>query len=393
MGIRLVDSGWAEELSAAIEVEHKTVRVVCPFITTCAAERLLEHGHPEQFQVITRFSIADFCAGVSDASALRMLVKAGARVRGIKHLHAKLYLFGERRVIVTSANLTEAGLLRNHEFGFVSEDEDVVGDCRQYFKALWKSAGADVSEECLSGWQKEVEVYLASGAGVLGTLPMPDHGADGGVSSKHPVSEGWASEATQAFVKFFGEGHRRVNPSESVLAEVRRSGCHWACTYPKKGGHPRAPRDGALMFLGRFVAGPNDTRIFGRAIGFEHQDARDVATEYDIEERPFKEKWSYYIRVHHPEFVAGNMANGVSLNEMMDELGSESFASTQRNAAKETGNLDPRRSYQRHPAVELTREGQAWLNERLERAFEEHGQMGLATLRGLDWPVAEAATA
>jgi hypothetical protein len=46
------------------------------------------------------------------------------------------------------------------------------------------------------------------------------------------------------------------------------------------------------------------------------------------------------------------MANGVSLNEMMDELGPESFAPTQRNAAKETGNVDPRRSYQQHPAVE-----------------------------------------
>lgn len=393
MAIRLVDSGWAQELGRALEVEHETVRVVCPFITMGAAERLLEHGHPEKLQVITRFSIADFCAGVSDTSALRILMKAGGQVRGIKHLHAKLYLFGKRSVIVTSANLTEAGLLRNHEFGFVSGDEDVVGECRQYFKALWKSAGTDLSLGQLAEWQAQVEGYLASGAGVRATLPMPDYGADGGVFSKNSVSEGWASEATQAFVKLFGEGHRRVSVSESVLAEVRRSGCHWACTYPKKGGHPRAPRDGALMFLGRFVEGPNDTRIFGRAIGLEHQDERDVATEHDIEERPFKERWSYYIRVHHAEFVAGEMANGVSLNEMMDELGSESFAPTQRNAAKGTGNLDPRHSYQQHAAVELSREGQAWLNVRLEQAFEEHGRLEQATIQGLDWPVAEVTTA
>ena len=246
MGIRLVDSGWEEELRAALEAEHATVRIVCPFIKRHAAERLLEYGHPETLQVITRFSIGDFCAGVSDTSALRMLVKAGARVRGIKHLHAKLYLFGKRSVIVTSANLTQAGLLRNHEFGFVSEDEDVVGECRQYFKALWKSAGTDVSLGQLAEWQAQVEKYLASGAGVLATLPMPDHGAGGGISTAPAVPEGWAGEATQAFVKFFGEGHGRVSLSEAVLAEVRRSGCHWACTYPKKGGHPRAPRDGRL---------------------------------------------------------------------------------------------------------------------------------------------------
>ena len=143
------------------------------------------------------------------------------------------------------------------------------------------------------------------------------------------------------------------------------------------------------MFLGRFVEGPNDTRIFGRAIGFEHHDERDVATRHDIEERPFKERWSYYIRVHHPEFVAGEMGNGVSLNEMMDELGQDSFAPTQRNAAKGTGNVDPRHSYQQHAAVELSRGGRTWLNVRLERAFEEHGRIDAATLQGLDWPVAE----
>jgi hypothetical protein len=97
--------------------------------------------------------------------------------------------------------------------------------------------------------------------------------------------------------------------------------------------------------------------------------------------------------VHHAEFVTGDMANGISLNELMDQLGSASFASTKRNAAAGRGNTNPHHAYQQQPAVELTREGQAWLNERLERAFEEHGQMEPATLQGLDWPVAEVATA
>ncbi len=304
--MRVVDSGWAGELAAALEVEHNTIRIVSPFITSSAAERLLEYGRPEKLQIITRFSIADFCAGVSDTLALRMLVKAGAQVRGIRYLHAKMYLFGKRRVIVTSANLTEAALLWNHELGFVSEDKEILGECRRYFKRLWEAAaGTELSLSRLAEWQETVEAYLTRGACALTTVPMPDYGATGDVSAGGTVREGWASGASQAFVKFFGEGHGRVSLSEPVLAEVKRSGCHWACTYPRKGGHPRAPRDGALMFLGRFVEGPNDTRVFGRAIGFEHHDERDVASKRDIEIRPFKERWSYYIRVHHPEFVAG----------------------------------------------------------------------------------------
>ena len=49
-----------------------------------------------------------------------MLLDAGASIRGIQNLHAKLYLFGTSRAIITSANLTEAALTRNQEFGTTS---------------------------------------------------------------------------------------------------------------------------------------------------------------------------------------------------------------------------------------------------------------------------------
>lgn len=90
--------------------------------------------------------------------------------------------------------------------------------------------------------------------------------------------------------------------------------------------------------------------------------------------------------MHDAEFVAGTMANGVSLNELMETLGAESFASTQRNARRGEGNTDPRRAYLQQPAVELSHEGLAWLSERLETAFEAHGTVPADTLSALDWP-------
>ena len=50
-----------------------------------------------------------------------MLLDAGARVRGIRKLHAKLYLFGASRAVITSANLTKSALDSNHEFGLVAK--------------------------------------------------------------------------------------------------------------------------------------------------------------------------------------------------------------------------------------------------------------------------------
>ena len=79
-----------------------TLRIICPFIKTGALEHLPEGFQPGVIQVITRFNLDDFADSVSDIAALRLLAKAGARVRGIKYLHAKLYLSGSSRAVVTS---------------------------------------------------------------------------------------------------------------------------------------------------------------------------------------------------------------------------------------------------------------------------------------------------
>jgi hypothetical protein len=92
------------------------------------------------------------------------------------------------------------------------------------------------------------------------------------------------------------------------------------------------------------------------------------------------------IRVHDGEFVAGTLADAVSLGELMDALGAEAFATTQRNALIGAGNVDPRQAYRQQPAVRLSHEGAAWLDARLEEAFARAGRLSAARLAQLDWP-------
>jgi hypothetical protein len=117
-----------------------------------------------------------------------------------------------------------------------------------------------------------------------------------------------------------------------------------------------------------------------------YQAGRDDATPAEIAVRSWKKQWPHYIRVHHPDFLAGTLRNGVSLNELMKSLQSASFASTQRHALKGKGNVDPRRAYMQQPAVELTEEGAAWLNERFQLALRKHGSVPPTVLERLDWP-------
>lgn len=390
--LRLVATGWGDELHAGLDRDAGPFRVVCPFVKGPVLDEFLDHHEPEEVRLVTRFRLADFCDGVSDVAALRRALRAGGRVRGVKGLHAKVYLFGTTRAAVTSANLTSRGMAGNHEFGCVSEDPAFVGACSKYFDELWRSSGDDLVAAQLDDWQAQVETFLNAGGRPRGQLDLPDYGAQiqaGLAAPEGDVAEppeGWPAESGQAFVKFFGEGANRVRWSFPVLEEVGRSGCHWACTYPAK-KRPRAVEEGDTLFVGRLVEDPPDTLIFGRTIGRAHVPGRDQATEAEIKKRPWKRKWPNYIRVHHAEFVAGELRNGVSLNALMEALGSDAFTSTQHNARTENGgNVNPRKAYMQQAAVRLTDEAATWLTRRLQTAFARHGRIPADDLNVLDWP-------
>ena len=328
MSFRVVDKGWLSEFVDALGLECSELRIICPFIKARSLDHLLSR-QPGFLQVITRFNLDDFADGVSDIEALRHVLNAGGQVRGIRHLHAKLYLFGSSRAIITSANLTDSGLRLNREFGVVMENPAAIESCRAYFDELWRLGASDLQSHQIDDWDRKLNRHLSTGGRPSGSTDLKDFGVDAGIPTIPDVDASPIyTDPPQAFVKFLGEGSNRVSLSVGTIEEIEETGCHWAVAYPAAAGRrPTGVEDGALIFSSRLVKGP-DIRVFGRAIGMKHKEGRDDATQTDIEQRPWKSKWPRYIRVHHAEFVAGTLQNGVSLGKLMDTLGTNSFSST-----------------------------------------------------------------
>ena len=234
--MQLVDDGWSEEFTAALLDDSSELRIICPFIKVGALRRLLRH-HPGKVQAITRFNLADFAGGVSDVAALRELLEAGARIRGVRNLHAKLYLFGKSRAIITSCNLTEAALCRNHELGMVIHDWAIIKRCRAYFDNLWDLAGNDLLLDQVDTWEKAVTNHWLSGGRRHETGGLMDFGVDTGIEdaplAKAPIA---VADASQAFVKLLGMGYNRVPLSVSTLEEVDGGGSHWRPAILPTGG-------------------------------------------------------------------------------------------------------------------------------------------------------------
>ena len=374
MNFKLVDSGWGKVLESALRATRPSdrVRIICPFIKERAARRFLQHHAPKQFEVITRFDLDGFRARVSDTSALRVLLAAGAKIRGVRNLHAKVYLVG-KRAIVTSANLTEQALNRNHEFGFSSDDPVIVSSCDSYFDSLWNRAKLNLVASRIDEWDERMSKAAASGAGMPAPPSLGDEGADLGFSAESSEAPQAMNSSEQGFVKFFGTGGERADPSMTVLDEVNSSTSHWALSYPGT-RTPKQVRDGALMFIAR-LAKPNDILIYGRGIGLHHRPGLDDATAGDVKKRDWKEHWSHYIRVKNVEFINGILADGVSLQELMNELKHFSFATTKARYLRGERKINPRTTYARQAQVELTPEAIVWLNDRLDRCFAQNGKI------------------
>ena len=395
--VRLVDKQWEQELRDGLAVCEGSWSLACPFIKQQVIERLLAVMALDKIELVTRFNLADFAAGVSDVGALRAIVNAGGQVRGLRGLHSKVFIFGDQRAAVTSANLTTAALSRNAEFGCISQDPDFVGACREYLDELWQRASAPVTIGQLDEWDAIVTARLAQGGRPSWLDALPDFGASSPLPSASPFAGqaaaaaatsavGWPAESGQAWVKFFGQGHDRASPDAAILDQIDGAGCHWACTYPK-GRRPRSVSNGDTMFMGRLTHSPNDTLIFGRAIALAHVDDRDTASADEIERRSWKVDWPNYIRVHHAEFIAGKLSDGISLGTLMDELGPNAFGSTQENLLAGQGrNTNPRKALRQQPAVRLTAEAMAWLTERFEHASSVNGRVPTSELDQLDWP-------
>ena len=198
------------------------------------------------------------------------------------------------------------------------------------------------------------------------------------------------ADASQAFVKFFGGSRQkdRLALSCHVIDAVKAGEYHRVLGYPTSKRRPRQVRDGDIMFISQMTKEPNDHRIFGWATVMSHRDGVDEATKEEIALRPWRKKYGVYVRVAPEgvgaEFLDGRMEDGVSLNELMDTLRHDSFASTQRNAAAGEGNIYPRRSISQKPHILLSEEGFGWLTERLQKAFIKHDQIPLEDIKKSD---------
>ena len=106
------------------ESEHELL-FCAPFIKKEIVDVILSHKKPGVvLEVITSANLANFISGSLDVEAIKALLNNGVRVLNYQNLHAKIYLFDNKKALVTSANLTNNALYNNYEYGLLLHEDE-----------------------------------------------------------------------------------------------------------------------------------------------------------------------------------------------------------------------------------------------------------------------------
>lgn len=169
--MKIIKTPWKNDFLKLVAESSVSVKITSPFVKANICNDLLSVKKPStRIELITSLKLSNVHAGAVDLLGLEKIIKAEGIVKNYKKLHSKIYLFDEEKVIVTSGNLTNGGLLNNFEYGLYSEDKDLVAQVVEDFNKLSKDKQtSQIKQGDINTAKKILENIPKSQA-----LPFPD---------------------------------------------------------------------------------------------------------------------------------------------------------------------------------------------------------------------------
>ena len=210
-----IKSPWSTTFDQFAGSIQETAIIAAPYITRQPVERLAgvlrSRRKSVRLDVLTNLYADSLIDGSLDIGALAWLCEQvpGTTVRHLRHLHAKAYVADEHTAIVTSANLTNGGLFRNHELGVAITDpegvKDIAEDLREY-----GNLGVLVPPDSLVELDRMAQQAHVSGAAVDKAEPV-------GVKAEHDAIRDNMNERLVELRTAGGEF--TTNPKASITAQ------------------------------------------------------------------------------------------------------------------------------------------------------------------------------
>lgn len=155
---KIVTTPSIEFLKEMVSVAKKEIIIVSPWIKLHTLQTIVNHCKQNiNWKVLTRGDIEDFRQGTSDIEAFRFMIdNKFFDLRTLEDLHAKVYVIDNKLSLVTSANLTVAGMQFNNEIGFASQNTQEITDLISIIESWFKHKTIKLDHH----WLKYIEQQL-----------------------------------------------------------------------------------------------------------------------------------------------------------------------------------------------------------------------------------------
>jgi HKD family nuclease len=333
-----------------MERSEDHIKIISPFIGRSTSQSLaavLETNLNLKCTLITRFYREDFINRASSLEGLDLLLRAGAQTYALQDLHTKLYIFDSQSVITGSSNFTFNGFYKNHEFGFLMENESVFAEeCMHYFNGLLKriqqSGDWELTQEKINQEKMIINDLYPNREGkkneaplkVFNTVkwgaelkhekqqspPAVDENADF-VEAILKSGEDVVQLHTGIWLKFEGNGDVRVSNDLVYMDRKRNEYEQMNRTFfPTR---PTGIKKGDLVFMA-VVSNDDKGRETPMIIGYSTTNGFQENNAIGHNDRFYREtdgRYPYYIELQDATYLKTSIKYGVSLLDLCRDVG------------------------------------------------------------------------
>lgn len=118
---------------------NSSIKLCAPFVKTNIVKDILDNSKKNlNLSLITNINLNSLCKGGLDIEALELLSDNNSSIINSQKLHAKIYIFDNKKCVITSANLTNSGLKTNLEYGILVDDINKINTVIKDYNSITK---------------------------------------------------------------------------------------------------------------------------------------------------------------------------------------------------------------------------------------------------------------
>lgn len=388
MSIELLTSEHMASFKNALKNTNKRIKIVSPFLGLNTSKIIVEFmkANPKcECTIITRFYTQDFLEGVSSLEGLKLLRESNVKLYALRNLHSKLYLIDDNYGIIGSANFTMGGFKSNHELSLVIEDEnELLDELNNYFNELKENINDNGDWEIsLDKIESEMELtdklFKNRKDKTVKFSNNKRWGADISNKSRDITERNIIEDYLRqdlitsdeiAWLKFEGTGSDRWSNTYKYLPNKLTSKNIYTTSFPR---NPRSIESGKKIFLSVLSydeKGNAIPMIVGRAKSHGYS-ADNIAGDFDKKETEWLERYPYYIELYDIEIIDSEIVNGISLNTLIMQLGTDLYPNT---VGKDIKQEDIRKRHHQKSHIRITSMAKNFLDDKLESLLKKYGK-------------------